>query len=347
MPTRVFLLLLFLIPHATFSANAAGAGGGAGGGCNRQCNGNVIVPYPFGFSGDCPILLAACGATASTPLLPVGSSTTAAAAAAAPYPILSFNSTSSTFVVTLSPLCNRTIPDAKASLTGARYGVSSHTGIFVRGGSGGCSSGSGGGGGGPAQANSGCAVPSELMTRLLRTAQCGGGGGGGGGNGTAASASWTCVASTPPEASSAEAARGEGQFMAWDKVEAAGCQDALTAAVYASTPQGVPSVEFGVAELGWWLPGSCADGTAAGRCAANATCRDVVTPGGAAGHRCACLDGMLGDGFAAGEGCHLGVPAAGECFPAANHCCSRVITSSSITDRSVRATEDLSRAVLV
>jgi hypothetical protein len=135
--------------------------------------------------------------------------------------------------------------------------------------------------------------------------------------------------------------------MAWDKVEAAGCQDALTAAVYASTPQGVPSVEFGVAELGWWLPGSCADGTAAGRCAANATCRDVVTPGGAAGHRCACLDGMLGDGFAAGEGCHLGVPAAGECFPAANHCCSRVITSSSITDRSVRATEDLSRAVLV
>ncbi|KAG2621889.1 hypothetical protein PVAP13_3NG300100 [Panicum virgatum] len=41
----------------------------------------------------------------------------------------------------------------------------------------------------------------------------------------------------------------------------------------------------------------------AGRCAANATCRDVVTPDGAWGHRCACRDGMVGDEFVAGEGC--------------------------------------------
>ena len=29
-------------------------------------------------------------------------------------------------------------------------------------------------------------------------------------------------------------------------------------------------------------------------------------------HRCACRDGMAGDGFVTGEGCHFGVPPAGE-----------------------------------
>ena len=66
--------------------------------------------------------------------------------------------------------------------------------------------------------------------------------------------------------------------MRWEKVEAAGCLDALTAVLYGHMPQGVPSVEFGVAELGWWLDTRCDVGNATaagGRCAANATCRDA------------------------------------------------------------------------
>ncbi|CAN6334933.1 unnamed protein product [Urochloa humidicola] len=139
------------------------------------------------------------------------------------------------------------------------------------------------------------------MTKMLRTAQCGGGTG----NGTVA---WTCVTSTPPDPGSAAAARGEGQFMAWESVAAAGCENVLTAAVYRDTPAGVPSVEFGVAEMGWWVNGSCADAAAAssGRCAVNSTCHDVKTPSGAWGHRCACPDGMTGDGYAVGDGCYYG-----------------------------------------
>ncbi|RLN31107.1 wall-associated receptor kinase-like 14 isoform X1 [Panicum miliaceum] len=279
----VVLLLFLSIPqHATFFANA-------GGGCDRQ-RGGTIVPYPLGFSGDCPIILAF-NQTSGTPLLPRG-------AAAPSYPILSFDPNTSTLVVTVATSCDRTVPEARASLSGAGYGVSSRTGIFVRGGVG-C------GGGGAAAAASSCTVPSDFMAKVLRTAGCGGG------NGTA----WTCVASAPSDPGSPAAARGEDQFMRWERVEAAGCEGALTAAVYADTPRGVPSVEFGVAELGWWLDGRCDDAAAdedatTGRCAANATCRDVVTPDGAWGHRCACRDGMLGDGFVAGEGCHFGVPPA-------------------------------------
>ncbi|CAL4891089.1 unnamed protein product [Urochloa decumbens] len=266
-----------LLPRAPFSA---AAGDGVGGCGDRRCGG-VVVPYPFGFSGDCPILLS-CNATTSTPLLPRST------AAAAAYPIMLFDSNTSTFVVSVAPSCNRSISETKASLSGAGYGVSSHTGLFLRGG---CSRAL------PANSSSSCSVPTELMTKMLITAQCGGGGSG---NGTA----WTCVTSAPPDPGSAAAARGEGQFMAWEKVEAAGCGDALTSAVYGETPQGEPSVEFGVAELGWWLDGACANDATGGRCVAKATCHDVVTPGGAWGHRCRCLDGMLGDGFVAGEGCH-------------------------------------------
>jgi hypothetical protein len=108
--------------------------------------------------------------------------------------------------------------------------------------------------------------------------------------------------------------------MDWERVDAAGCQDALTSAVYAYTPQGVPSIEFGIAEMGWWLNGSCNNsgggngtGTGGGQCALNATCQDVQTPSGAWGHRCACADGMYGDGFAAGDGCHYDGATSGEC----------------------------------
>ncbi|XP_062202177.1 wall-associated receptor kinase-like 21 [Phragmites australis] len=262
-PVLFLFLFLFLLLHATISAATGG-----GGGCNRLCNGTV-VPYPFGFSVDCPILLA-CNDSTSTALLPH------TATAEAPYPIRSFNSTASTLVVSLAPSCNRSVPEAKESLSGAGYGVSSRTGLFLRRG---CRT--------PAVSN--CSVPGDFMTSILRTVQCGGTG-----NDTA----WTCVTSVP---NTTAAAMGQRQFLEWANVEAAGCDDALTAALYGETPQGVPSLEFGVVELGWWLNGTCAG---AGQCAENAMCHDVVTPGGASGHRCTCLDGMSGDGFKAGDGCH-------------------------------------------
>ncbi|KAI4967387.1 hypothetical protein ZWY2020_027890 [Hordeum vulgare] len=37
----------------------------------------------------------------------------------------------------------------------------------------------------------------------------------------------------------------------------------------------------------------------------NATCTNVQTPNGDMGHRCACVAGMAGDGFMAGDGCYL------------------------------------------
>ncbi|XP_066307133.1 wall-associated receptor kinase-like 21 isoform X3 [Miscanthus floridulus] len=272
----VFLLLFLFLPDATFSAPV--------GSCNWQCS-TTTVPYPFGFSGggggsDCPILLS-CNATTSTALLPRST-------AAAPYPVLSFNATASTFLVSLAPSCGRGVAESRAALDGAGYGVSSRTGLFLRGGCGSSSN---------SNASS-CNVPSGVMSAILRTAQCGGGG-----NDT----SWTCVLSVPTAPGSPAATTGEGQFLRWDTVDAAGCQDALTSAVYAYTAQGVPSIEFGIAEMGWWLNGSCNSGGGngtGGQCAMNATCQDVQTPSGAWGHRCACADGMSGDGFAAGDGCH-------------------------------------------
>ncbi|KAL6847230.1 hypothetical protein ACP4OV_023083 [Aristida adscensionis] len=248
-------------------------GTGGGGGCDRRCNGKV-VPYPFGFSGDCPILLA-CNQATSMAFLPDTPTPV-------PYQVLSFNSTTSTFIVSLPPICNRTLAEARAALTGFGFGVSSRTGLFLRGR---CSR---------APEASNCTVPADVMSRILRTAQCGG----------AFDTPWTCIAATSP------AEQGLGQFLAWGNTTAtAGCGDVLTASVYGDTPEGLPSQEYGVAELGWWLNGTCANGNANamdGQCAANATCSDVQTPAGDWGHRCTCRDGMVGDGFTAGEGCYYG-----------------------------------------
>ncbi|GJN35454.1 hypothetical protein PR202_gb24234 [Eleusine coracana subsp. coracana] len=274
----VLLYLLLLLPVATFSAGDGGAG------CNRQCGGTA-VPFPFGFSSDCPILLMCNTTISDMPLLPHSNAT-------ANYPVLSFNSTASTFLASISPSCNRPVRDASASLAGvfrggaAGYAVSSRTSVFLRGGSS-CRA--------PNTTAFNCTVPDMLMTGLLRTNQCRGGG-----NDTA----MTCVPAAPPSV----AASGQGEFMRWVTVSESGCEDALTATVYGDTQQGMPSLQFGVAELGWWLNGTCAD-VGAASCTANATCHDVETPSGAPGHRCACGEGMIGDGFAAGDGCHHEVSA--------------------------------------
>lgn len=58
---------------------------------------------PFlGFSGDCPILLMCNTTISSKPLLPNSTQ-------AAPYPIMSFNSTASTFLASLTTSCNRSV----------------------------------------------------------------------------------------------------------------------------------------------------------------------------------------------------------------------------------------------
>ncbi|GJM95191.1 hypothetical protein PR202_ga11899 [Eleusine coracana subsp. coracana] len=255
---QLVLLYLLLLPLATFAAAAAGDGGG---GCNRKCGG-TLVPYPFGFSGDCPIVLT-CNATISN--LPLLQHSTPAAS----YPILSFNST--TFIASVTPSCIRTVRDAGASLTGAGYSISSRTGLFLRGGT--CRS--------PVNTGSNCTADPGLMTQLFRTSQC-----------RSTDTALTCVSPSSQQ----------GEFMRWGTVVTSGCEDLLTAAVFGDTQQGMSSLQFGVAELGWWLNGTCAD-VGAVSCAPNATCHDVETPSGAPGHRCACRNEIFGDGFAAGDGC--------------------------------------------
>ncbi|CAN6348420.1 unnamed protein product [Urochloa humidicola] len=255
------LILLFLLPGATSSAGAASGGGG---GCNRRCN-ETVIPYPFGFSGDCPILLA-CNATTSTALLPHS------AAAAVPHKVSSFNSTTSTFVTSLEPSCNRSVHDAKALLSGANYGVSSRTRFIL--------------GGGCRARTPSCMISGDMTNMELRRAHCGARG-----NATA----WMCVASMPNATGAAE---GLPQFLEWAKVEATGCEDVLLTVA----PMQDGLLFFGEVEMRWWLNGTCA--AAGQQCAEHATCRDVETPSGAWGHRCTCLNGTAGDGFLAGDGCY-------------------------------------------
>jgi interleukin-1 receptor-associated kinase 1 len=131
------------------------------------------------------------------------------------------------------------------------------------------------------------------MSSLLRTAQCGDN------ETTSAAGAVACVASNSPNATSA------GGFLQWDKSDNTTCDDLLSSALFAETVEGTSSLEYGVAELGWWVNGTCGAG-ASEPCAANATCTDVRTPSGTEGHRCACVAGMDGDGFSAGDGCFKG-----------------------------------------
>ena len=279
------LLVVLLLISGTAFPVADGSDGS--GGCDRRCGGTV-VPYPFGFSAGCPVVLA-CDASTSTALLP--RTTTAAA----PYPITSFRRPPfSTFLVSVAPSCNRSVGEARASLTGAGYGVSNRTGLFL-------------GGGCRMPGASNCSVSPSLVASLLRTAGCAG-------NDT----TWACVADLPSYRS--PPARGQGWFLNWEHADAAGCRDALTATVYVEPTVGSPSLDFAVVEMNWWVDGTCADaavGAGAGRCAANAGCDDVQAPSGAWGHQCYCSDGMTGDGFVAGEGCHYGSRARGKLSAAA------------------------------
>ncbi|XBH67476.1 hypothetical protein VPH35_095854 [Triticum aestivum] len=258
-----FLFLIFLLPHETSYSAAAASGSGSQ--CSRRC-GSTAVPYPFGFSAGCPIPLF-CDASISTLILPyIGKNGTT-------YRVIAFNSTTSTVVVGLPPSCSRSVPEARRELSGGNYGVSSRTWMFLRGG---CREIN-------ASVGVGCSVPVDVMSRLLRTAQC---------DGLSNETSVVCVASTAAE-----------QFLRWEKVEKQQCDDVLTSAVIVDTAEGTVSLEYGLAELGWWLNGTCTGGSE--RCAANATCIGVKTPSGEMGHRCACVAGMVGDGFLAGDGCYL------------------------------------------
>ncbi|KAK1626307.1 hypothetical protein QYE76_000622 [Lolium multiflorum] len=262
------VLLVFLHHEASYSSAAV-----ASGWRDRRCGG-TIVPYPFGFSAGCPIVLS-CDVNTSTPIIPSRGRDNGTS-----YRVLGFNSTTSTFVLALPSSCSRSVPDARRTLSGANYGVTSRTGMFLRGG---CIE----------TKSTSCAVPVAVMSSLLRTAQCGD-------NETASAAGVVaCVASNSPNATSA------GVFLQWDKADNTTCENMLTSALFAETAEGTASLEFGMAELGWWLNGTCAGG--AEGCAANATCTNVTTPSSTPGHRCACVEGMDGDGFSAGEGCYLKV----------------------------------------
>ncbi|XP_044947185.1 L-type lectin-domain containing receptor kinase IX.1-like [Hordeum vulgare subsp. vulgare] len=260
-PFSLFLLIFFL-PHEILSGTTAAAL------CNRRCGGTT-VPYPFGFSDGCPIALS-CDANTSTPTLPYkggGSGTS--------YHVVSFNSTISTVMVGLPPSCNRSVADVRRALSGANYGVSARTMLYIRG----CHG---------ASAFS-CTMPAGFITSLLDKARCDG-----------SDASVKCVASVAPNASVGLAYR---QFLRWENVEKASCDDVLASGVCLDIVDGVLSLANEVAELAWWLNGTCAGGGEG--CAANAMCSDVNTSNGSVGHRCTCAAGMDGDGFLAGDGCYV------------------------------------------
>ncbi|XP_052137772.1 wall-associated receptor kinase-like 14 isoform X1 [Oryza glaberrima] len=294
----VFLLCvhLFLIPPD----GALSAPGGGGERCRRQCGG-LVVPYPLGFSGSCPILLACVDAGNSTAALILpgggggGNATTTTSSYS--YTASNFNASRSTFVVALPPSCSRTVSEARRWLSGANYGVSSRTGLFLRGD---CHRNS------SASNATNCSIPAETMSRMVPTASCGA-------EGNTTASALTCVTSTSPAPDPAkpESSSGSGivgLFAEWKKLEEPSCDNLLTS-VYGDTREGVFSLEFSVAEMGWWVNGNCTHGGGGGdlawRCAPNATCLNVQTPTGGWGHQCKCLQGMVGDGFAAGEGCYF------------------------------------------
>nr|BAJ86583.1 predicted protein [Hordeum vulgare subsp. vulgare] len=261
------LLIFLLLDETSYSAAAVSGGGDL---CSRRCGG-ATVPYPFGFSPGCPIPLS-CDASTSTPILPyIGDNGTR-------YRVIAFNSTTSTVVVGLPPSCSRSVPEARMELSRGNYDVSSCTSLFLRGGCSGIN----------ASAGAGCSMPVDVLSGLLRTARCVG-------NDDTAVA---CVASAVPNSTVHD------QFLRWEKVEKKRCDDVLASSVFLLTAEGMATVEFGVAELGWWLNETCGAGGVEG-CAANATCTNVQTPKGDMGHRCACVAGMAGDGFMAGDGCSL------------------------------------------
>ncbi|KAM3254131.1 hypothetical protein ACQJBY_047951 [Aegilops geniculata] len=267
---RLLLLLVFLLRHETLSGTTAAAS------CNRWCGGTK-VPYPFGFSDGCPIALS-CDANTSTAILPYrGDNGTS------PYHVVSFNSATSSLVVSLPPSCTRSVSDVRKALSGRSYDVSFRTALILRGGCRGSSD---------AAAGAGCSVPASAVSRLLRTARC---------SKNDTSTEVACVASAAPNATVARAVS-----LFWEKVEEQKCDDVLTSAVFMNTAEGTVSPEFKTAELGWWVNGTCAVGEAGGQCTPKtATCSDMDTPSGESGYRCACMAGSYGDGYAAGDGCNV------------------------------------------
>ncbi|KAF0900044.1 hypothetical protein E2562_026275 [Oryza meyeriana var. granulata] len=96
--------LLLILLDGALSATASGRG------CQRRCGG-LDVPYLFSFSDSCPILLSCNKGNSTAALL----RPTNATSSAEPYTVIgkSFNSTASSFLVSLSMSCNRAISDAK------------------------------------------------------------------------------------------------------------------------------------------------------------------------------------------------------------------------------------------
>ncbi|CAL4905239.1 unnamed protein product [Urochloa decumbens] len=80
------------------------------------------------------------------------------------------------------------------------------------------------------------------------------------------------------------------------------CTGLVSAASLWDTPAPAPALVRGVMELEWWILGPC-------RCSPRADCTSVTTPTAELeGFRCECIEGFVGDGFAAGAGCQRGPP---------------------------------------
>ncbi|KAF7114839.1 hypothetical protein RHSIM_RhsimUnG0076400 [Rhododendron simsii] len=176
------------------------------------------------------------------------------------------NITSNSILIDLPAKCGRTVRQTE-QLFGPNYALTRQNGLLLKY----CTS----------QLN-GCIIPTAMVEARYGSLDCG-----------FRSDNVSCYSGTDA---------GSG-FISYDSLNRSGCGE-----VYSSIAEvdvggdddagrnSTVSLQFQVAELGWWLGGGC-------NCSAEAECTNVTVPGGGSGYRCQCREGFGGDGFAGGRGC--------------------------------------------
>lgn len=215
--------------------------------CNRSCGGlRNRVPYPFGFSIGCPILMDCINGRE----VRIGGFRVR-------------NVTSDNILLDLPANCSRPISSIER-LFGKNYAPTWKNGLLLHN----CRS-----------VISGCVIPTALMEEGFGRNGC----------------DWK------KENVSCFSKGGGDPLMRYENVTGSGCGSLFSSVAVGLAEKGPAfQLEFGMVELEWWVPWSCASRP----CSNNATCMTVnsMTNGGPA-LRCRCKQGFFGDGFQSGDGC--------------------------------------------